>query len=43
MPQKHGKNDKFMLKISKNTTKKAKYDNLMSKIDPKRVLCFRNL
>ena len=33
-----------MLKISKNTTKKKpKHDNLMSKIDPKRVLCFRIL
>ena len=37
------KNDKFMLKISKNTTKQGKNDNLMSKIDQQRVLCFRNL
>ena len=43
IPQKHGKNDKFMFKISKNTTKQGKNDNLMSKIDQQRVLCFRNL
>ena len=37
------KNDKFMLKISKHITKQGKNDNLMSKIDQQRVLCFRNL